>query len=93
MPRRLVISSFVCVLYATLVPSPGRAEAAPRLPGRVESPVKFVLPPRPEPPTLAEQAVRGSGLKWSRREEKGRVDAAAAAIILQAYLRREANRG
>ena len=58
MPRRLGIWSFVCVLCATLVPSPGRAEAAPRLPGRVESPVEFVLPPRPERPTLAEQAVR-----------------------------------
>lgn len=41
---------------------------------------------------LAEQAVRGIGLKRSQREEKGRVDAAAAAIILQAHLSRERNR-
>jgi putative holliday junction resolvase len=35
---------------------------------------------------MAERAVRGSGLKRSQREEKGRVDAAAAAILLQQYL-------
>lgn len=34
----------------------------------------------------AERAVRGIGLPRSRREEKGRVDAAAAALILQAWL-------
>lgn len=34
----------------------------------------------------AERAVRGMGLKRSAREEKERVDAAAAAIILQGYL-------
>lgn len=37
----------------------------------------------------AERAVRGIGLPRSRREEKGRVDAAAAALILQAWLDRE----
>lgn len=36
----------------------------------------------------AERAVRGIGLKRSDREQKERVDAAAAAIILQAFLRR-----
>lgn len=36
----------------------------------------------------AERAVRGSGLKRSDREDKSRVDAAAAALILQAYLQR-----
>jgi putative Holliday junction resolvase len=36
--------------------------------------------------TRAEQAVRGIGLKRSQREEKDRVDAAAAAVILQNYL-------
>ena len=41
---------------------------------------------------LAERAVRGIGLKRTEREDKGRVDAAAAAIILQAYLNRERNR-
>lgn len=35
----------------------------------------------------AEQAVRGMGLKKSDREDKGRVDAAAAALILEAFLR------
>jgi len=34
----------------------------------------------------AEKAVRGMGLRKSQREEKGRVDAAAAALILQAWL-------
>lgn len=34
----------------------------------------------------AERAVRGMGLKKSEREEKGRVDAAAAALILEAFL-------
>jgi putative holliday junction resolvase len=37
---------------------------------------------------LAERAVRGSGLKRSQREEKERVDAAAAAILLQQFLAR-----
>lgn len=40
---------------------------------------------------LAERAVRGMGLKRSEREEKGRVDAAAAALILRAYLDRVGN--
>lgn len=35
---------------------------------------------------MATRAVRGMGLKRSAREEKERIDAAAAAIILQAYL-------
>ena len=35
---------------------------------------------------MAERAVRNSGLKKSAREEKERVDSAAAAIILQSYL-------
>jgi putative Holliday junction resolvase len=34
----------------------------------------------------AERAVRASGLRKRQREEKGRVDAAAAALILQAWL-------
>lgn len=36
----------------------------------------------------AERAVRSSGLKRTQREEKGRVDAAAAVLILQAHLDR-----
>lgn len=35
----------------------------------------------------AERAVRGMGLKRSEREQKGRIDAAAAALILSAWLR------
>jgi putative holliday junction resolvase len=34
----------------------------------------------------AERAVRGSGLRRSQREDRARVDEAAAAIILQAFL-------
>jgi putative holliday junction resolvase len=37
----------------------------------------------------AERAVRGSGLPRSRREEKERIDAAAASIILQRFLERK----
>lgn len=37
----------------------------------------------------AERLVRGSGLPRGKREEKGRVDATAAAIILQNYLDRQ----
>jgi putative Holliday junction resolvase len=35
---------------------------------------------------LAERNVRGSGLKKTQREEKGRIDAAAAALILEGFL-------
>jgi putative Holliday junction resolvase len=38
--------------------------------------------------TWAERAIRSAGLPRSKREEKGRVDAAAAALILQAWLDR-----
>lgn len=38
----------------------------------------------------AERAVRGSGLKRSDREQKQRIDAAAAVLILQTYLDRNA---
>jgi RNase H-fold protein (predicted Holliday junction resolvase) len=37
----------------------------------------------------AERAVRGSGLKRSQREQKQRVDAAAAVLLLQTYLDRQ----
>lgn len=36
----------------------------------------------------AERTVRGMGLRKSRREEKGRVDATAAALILRGFLDR-----
>jgi putative Holliday junction resolvase len=39
---------------------------------------------------MAERAVRGLGLKRSQREEKGRIDSTAAALILQAFLRAQA---
>ena len=35
---------------------------------------------------IAERNVRGSGLKKTQREEKGRIDAAAAALILESFL-------
>jgi putative Holliday junction resolvase len=38
---------------------------------------------------MAERAVRGSGLRRSEREQKERIDEAAAAIILGAFLARE----
>jgi putative Holliday junction resolvase len=38
----------------------------------------------------AERGIRTSGLRRSQREEKGRIDAAAAAIILQRHLDRRA---
>jgi putative holliday junction resolvase len=37
---------------------------------------------------LAERTVRGMGLRKSQREEKGRIDATAAALLLEAYLAR-----
>ncbi|HEX6749917.1 MAG TPA: Holliday junction resolvase RuvX [Longimicrobium sp.] len=41
----------------------------------------------------AERAVRGMGLKRSQREQKERVDAAAAALILAAWLRQRPREG
>lgn len=40
----------------------------------------------------AEEAIRSSGRRRSQREEKGRIDAAAAAVILQRHLDMEAPR-
>jgi RNase H-fold protein (predicted Holliday junction resolvase) len=40
---------------------------------------------------MAERAVRGLGLKRSQREEKGRIDSTAAALILQTFLRMQAD--
>lgn len=39
----------------------------------------------------AQRVVRGLGLKRRQREEKGRIDAAAAVLILQAFLDRSSN--
>ena len=41
----------------------------------------------------AERAVRGMGLRRSEREEKGRIDSAAAALILDAWLRQRPREG
>lgn len=51
---------------------------------RLETPVAFVDERMTS--VRAERAVRGVGLKKSEREEKGRIDAAAAQLILQAWL-------
>lgn len=42
---------------------------------------------------LAERAIRGMGLKKKDREDKERVDAAAAAMILRAYLQQQGREG
>lgn len=59
MPRRLVIAAFVCGVCVALSGASAAlaADDGPELPGAVESPARFVLPPRPVPPTLAERAV------------------------------------
>lgn len=56
------------------------------LAGRMEVPVDYV--DERYTSKLAERAVRSVGLPKARREEKGRVDAAAAALILQSWLDR-----
>jgi putative Holliday junction resolvase len=59
-------------------------ETCDRLADRLQVPVSYVderLTTR-----QAERAVRGMGLKKSQREEKDRVDAVAAALILQSWL-------
>lgn len=53
---------------------------------RLEVPVHFVDERMSS--VRAERAIRSSGLPRGRREEKERVDAAAAALILQAWLDR-----
>jgi cell wall-associated NlpC family hydrolase len=62
MPRRLVIATFLCVICAICVGSaalPAHADTKrPRLAGAVESPARFVLPPKPVRVTLAQRAVR-----------------------------------
>jgi cell wall-associated NlpC family hydrolase len=60
MPPRLVISAFACVLCAALVGTgaAGAADGVAPLPGTVQSPARFVPPPPPEPPSLAERAVK-----------------------------------
>ncbi|MGD2068787.1 MAG: Holliday junction resolvase RuvX [Gemmatimonadota bacterium] len=58
--------------------------AGAALAARLDLPVAFVDERMTS--VVAERAVRRPDVPRSRREEKGRVDAAAAAIILQAWL-------
>ncbi len=55
-----------------------------KLGDRLEVPVAFVDERMTS--VRAERAVRSTGLSKTAREEKGRVDAAAAQLILQAWL-------
>lgn len=55
-----------------------------KLAGRVGAPVSYVDERMTS--VRAERAVRSTGLSRSQRSEKGRVDAAAAQLILQAWL-------
>ena len=55
-----------------------------RLGGIVEAPVAWVDERMTS--VRAERAVRSTGLSRTRRQERGRVDAAAAQLILQAWL-------
>lgn len=61
--------------------------AGDELARRLEVPVSYVDERMTS--VRAERAVRGIGLPRSKREEKERIDAAAAALILQAWLDRE----
>jgi putative holliday junction resolvase len=58
--------------------------AAAKLAGRTGLPVHWVDERMSS--IIAERAVRALGLRKEQREQKGRVDAAAAAVILQQYL-------
>lgn len=64
---------------------------AESLAGRLEVPVDFV--DERFTSVEAERAVRSSGLPRSRREEKERVDAGAAVLILQRWLDRRPEEG
>jgi putative Holliday junction resolvase len=61
-------------------------EVGERLSSRLAVPVEYV--DERFTSARAERAIRSIGLRRSQREEKGRVDAAAAALILQAWLDR-----
>ena len=59
MPLRLVISVFLCALSVASAAGVANAQdEPPALPGAVESPARFVPPPKPEPPSVAERAVK-----------------------------------
>ena len=59
-------------------------EVGDALAGRLDVPVAYV--DERFTSVQAEQAVRSIGLRKKAREDKGRVDAAAAAVILQSWL-------
>jgi cell wall-associated NlpC family hydrolase len=59
MPLRLVISVCLCALSVASAAGVANAQdEPPALPGAVESPARFMPPPKPEPPSLAERAVK-----------------------------------
>lgn len=57
MPRRLVIPAFVSVAFLVLSGGSALADGTSVAVRPVQSPVHFVLPPKPKRPTLAERAV------------------------------------
>ena len=65
-------------------------EVGDALAGRLEVPVAYV--DERFSSVQAEHAIRSIGLKKRAREDKGRVDAAAAALILQSWLDGESAR-
>jgi putative Holliday junction resolvase len=60
---------------------------ASKLQERAQVPVEFIDERLTS--VQAERAVRNSGLKRSQREQKDRIDAAAAVLLLQTYLDRQ----
>ncbi len=62
-------------------------EFADKLQERAQKPVEFLDERMTS--VQAERAVRGIGLKKSEREQKERVDAAAAVLLLQTFLDRQ----
>ena len=62
-------------------------EFATKLADRAGIPVEFIDERMTS--VQAERAVRSIGLKRSAREEKGRIDAAAAVLLLQTFLDRQ----
>jgi putative Holliday junction resolvase len=59
-------------------------DAGEKIASRMELPLAFVDERLTS--VQAEEAIRGAGLRRSDREDKARIDAAAAALILQSWL-------
>ena len=59
-------------------------DAGEKIASRMELPIAFVDERLTS--VQAEEAIRGAGLRRSDREDKARIDAAAAALILQSWL-------